>query len=334
MLRITAVTLALAAAASANTVSLFKTNEQIEHLADTSAFKATVDPLIAELTADVQLLDNALQAELDNAITEIENAQLAKDGALNAAANAVDIKVTRTNADGQSKLDDVKLELAASAEDKLDAYADWVDGEMSKRKRELNFHDVMNVTGPMWDRNYRLVKVAIVPQNQDDGHGGSHKGRVMYKVEYNPNNPGNFECDRRELKAACANLGADLKRLDGIDRKMMMACNREHACDDNYGVRLRGSYLSHCGDCGHQRNRYCLGMSDDFLGGALMYNREHWWNGCWMLKHQGRSCWHDWHHPDANHDRQARYTICTSGNEKYKVPPKGWCDDKNDKKCY
>jgi hypothetical protein len=335
MLRITAVTLALAAAASANTVSLFKTNEQIEHLADTSAFKATVDPLIAELTADVQLLDNALQAELDNAITEIENAQLAKDAALKAAADAADIKVAQTNADGQRQLDNVKSELAASTEEKLNAYADWVDVELSKRKKELNFGDVMNLTGPKWDQNYRLVQVAIVPQNQDDQHGGSHKGRVMYKVEYNPNNPGYFSCDRRELLAACSNLGTDLQRLDGVDRKMMLACNKwDQGCDETYGVQLRGSYLSDCGECGNERNRYCLGMTDKFLGGAVMYNREHWWSSCQLLKHQGRSCNHDWVQDNGNHDRQAQFTICTSGNMHYKVPPKGWCDDRNDKACY
>jgi hypothetical protein len=182
-----------------------------------------------------------------------------------------------------------------------------------------------------YERNYQLVQYAVAPKNTENGHAD----RVMYKINFNPNHPGFWYPDRRELRQACSRLSEDLKnapcpndksKTDGKDRALKPVCDHErgHWCEGN-AVRLNGAYLSHCGCGGYPRKRQCIGMTTNFLRGAVMYNRQNSWNGCWMLRHDGRNCHHHWTDCYNRRATTAIHTLCTSSNGERNTAPFAGC---------
>jgi hypothetical protein len=181
--------------------------------------------------------------------------------------------------------------------------------------QQIKTAGMANDTGSFkWSKNYALVAAAQAPGNTENGHAG----RMMYKIEYNPNNPGYFHPGSPELKTGCTSLSEDLKSIDNIDRALKPAADVDWASDGD-SVRLQGSYLSNCGCGGHPRQRQCVGMSKNFLAGGVMYNRYNSWWGCRLLRNDGRDCHHHWSDCYGRWGVKGIFTICTSSNENHKV---------------
>jgi hypothetical protein len=321
---------AIAVDAQPETISLFKTNEAITHLEATSAYTAAVTPEINKLVSDLQGFSEEAAAAAKFANDGAANALTAAHQELLRTVSDLDDNATEAVAYGKTEQAKLEDELSAHVESKLEELEEFVSGALNGYQQKKTWAN--STDDPKYgngnDRNYELIQVAIAPANTENGHAG----RVMYKIKFNVNNPGFWYPNREELHRGCSQLSEDLKSLDGIDRGIKPACDTDWACDGN-SVALRGSYLSNCGCGSRPRNRECIGMSKDFLGGSAMYNRYHSWNGCWMLRHDSIDCHHHWAHCYSNSDVQAEHTICTSSNNNKNKPPKGWCNP-DDGKCY
>lgn len=243
--------------------------------------------------------------------------------------NSVADTVNSKRANLTVMIDGVTEALTTGLDEKIAALK---EDTMGKLRDYLPAQTWANSTGDrQYTREYQLVQVATSPADTENNHAG----RIMYKINFNPNNPGFWYPNRRELRRACSALNEDLKNAkcpnnpsatDGIDRGIKPACDHDnsHYCDGN-AVRMNGAYLSHCGCGGYPRKRQCVGMTNNFLRGAVMYNRENSWNGCWMLRHDGRDCHHHWTDCWNRRSITAIHTICTSSNAHFKKAPFAGC---------
>jgi hypothetical protein len=315
--------------AEATTVSLFGIDESIAALEGTKARKA-VSTDFEDLGSQLRSIDHTLGGKIADTLAEMSNKQLDVKADLEGELGDAEDKMAKQIERIESELAALKGGLAEEVTEKLEKLQEFVDGKLGAYQEKQTWSNY--TFDPKYDeRNYELLQIARSPDNTENGHAG----RIMYKVKFNVNNPGFWYPDRNEMFHACRSLSKDLADYDGIDRSLKPACDTDWACDSN-GVRLAGSYLSHCGSGGHRRTAHCVGMSDYFLGGSCMYNRHHSWSGCRMLRHDGRPNHHHWADCYARSGVQCEHTICTAanGNSNWKVPPNGWCDPKDDLKCY
>jgi hypothetical protein len=285
--------------------------DKLEEIKDTAAYTDSVQTRAAKISLDIAtqaktlktlILEDVNTIETDAGATKIElNKQLndLKED-VGDALDAMEDKLTTTTEELESAVD---AQIAALTETALE--------KLAKYKKQQTWP---NVTGdPKWYKEYELIQVARAPKDTENGHAG----RMMYKVNFNPNNPGFWYPHRDEFYRACTRLSDDLKSVDGVDRGLKPACDQDWACDGN-SVQLRGSYLSHCGCGSYPRQRQCVGMTTNFLRGAAMYNRYHSWRGCWMLRHDGRDCHHHWSDCYQRQGVRSDFTICTSSNANFK----------------
>jgi hypothetical protein len=341
MARLATAALCLAAAViTANSqtqeVSLFEIDNDIAVLEDSKASNAVKHEFDAQ-NVELRTLKLDLKGKIVDALAEVTKAQITKGAELRAQLDDIETSAAAQLAAATAEVATLSTELADEIPGKIAELQSWVHDKLDHYKKKFDFP---NATQDLkYTKNYNLVMIARSPENTENGH----KRRMFYKVEFNPNAPGYFECDRRELFAACRQLSEDLEEHDGIDRDLRPVCDHDHGqglnanhyCGDQ-SVILRESYLSHCGGSGnHRRSQHCIGMEDDFLAGAVFYNREHHWNGCWMHRHEGRPNAHEWVNQKHESGRDAMTTVCTSKSSEYwQTPPKNWCDPQNDKKCY
>jgi hypothetical protein len=298
-------------------VDLFDINSQTNALHAVIATEAKV----AEEFESVEEAWAQLESDTDgyrkgNRTEREEEAYRNKQGLMQ---DVRDMRTAATNATVtlSGVLDTTVADLTEKIEGDLAKLDETISGELDSYKEQPSWPN--NTADTKWERNYEFVMAEKAPANTGNGHAG----RWMYKIDFNPNNPGFWYPGGQELREGCAELSKDLKALDGIDRNLKPAADVDWNADD-HSVRLQGSYLSNCGCGSRPRNRECIGMSRKFLSGAVMYNRD--WNGCHYLRHDSRDCHHHWADCYARSGVQGKYTICTSAssNEKiWKAGPKG-----------
>jgi hypothetical protein len=226
---------------------------------------------------------------------------------LDAARDTIGDDIEKRIEELTSAIEDETTTLTEETTVKLNTLSEDIKGKLSTYEKKQTWPNA--TSDPRYYADYEFIMAETAPANTENDHAG----RIMYKINFNPNLQGFWYPNREELKTGCRALSVDLKAIDGIDRALKPAADVDWASDGD-SVQLRGSYLSNCGCGGHPRQRQCVGMSNSFLTGAAMYNREGSWHGCHMLRHDGRDCHHHWADCYSRSGVQADYTICTSSN--------------------
>lgn len=276
--------------------------------------KAAADAAVQELEDNFAATSDKMQKTMSDGVDAREAAQAALAEDIGNAMSEIESTASQRLAELEAELTETREALEASVAQSI-ANLTRAVSESMENYQKAKLGPVANDTySPKWKRNYALVQMAKAPENTENGHAG----RMMYKIEYNPNSPGYFHPGGPELKQGCTSLSEDLKKADGIDRALKPAADTDWASDSE-SVRLQGSYLSNCGCGGHPRQRQCVGMSNNFLRGGVMYNRYNSWWGCKYLRHDGRDCHHHWSDCYGRWGVKGDYTVCTSSNDNYKV---------------
>jgi hypothetical protein len=304
----------LAAAAFAENSATFEFPNRIADLDADCYSKTDAAAAIEQLEADFAATKESLEGDMEAGVESVNAAQTALREAIKEQMETIEEAASARLAELEAELTETKEALESSVEQSIANLTKSVSESLAKYQLAKLGPVANDTTSPKWKANYALVQMAKAPANTENGHAG----RMMYKIEYNPNSPGYFHPGGPELKDGCRALSADLKAIDNIDRDLKPAADVDWASDGD-SVRLQGSYLSNCGCGGHPRQRQCVGMSNNFLRGGVMYNRYHSWWGCRYLRHDGRDCHHHWSDCYGRWGVKGDYTVCTSANDKYKV---------------